>query len=129
MTGPKYDPDLLDRFGFTPEEVAEIEAEDETPTQPKEKKNMPKPIHPDASREEKLAALPQFRRDPRGQALEKRLTATRDAAFTALAELDETLDSVADAFEAAFARDDSRAASRDRINSTAKAHRDAQRRR
>lgn len=130
MTGPKYDPDLLERFDFTPEEIAEIEAEDETPTPPKEKEmTIQKPLRSGASRAEKLDALPAFPRDARGKSLEKRLAATRDAALTTLTELDQTLDSVADAFEAAFARDDSRAASRDRINSTAKAHREASRRR
>lgn len=117
---------------FTPEEIAEIEAfetEDETPTPPKEKKNMPQPIHPGASREERLAALPQYRRDPRGVSLEKRLTRLSESAMTTLSELDEMLDSCADAFEAAFERDDSRAASQDRIASTAKAHREASRRR
>lgn len=112
------DDELRDLENYTPEE-----GEDTMPIK------RPQPLRPNATREEKLAALPPYPRDGRGKFVERKLTETADAAFNTLTELDGLLDEVGEAFQEAFARDDARAAAQGRIRSTAQAHRDRQRRR
>ncbi|WP_448232595.1 hypothetical protein [Microbacterium lacticum] len=115
---------------FTPEEIAEIDALTADPT-PQEgdtttmsfETHVAHTVRPDASREERLAALPPLPGVAGNPAYERVLGRLADTALGKLAEVDAALTEVGDLFEDRFAADDARAATRDRIASTAKDHR------
>lgn len=119
----------IKRFEITEDELRDLEnhtteeGEDPMPI------NRPQPLRPNATREEKLAALPQYPRDGRSKIVERKLAEASETAMNTLAELDGLLEEVGEAFQEAFARDDARAAAQARIRSTAQSHRDRQRRR
>lgn len=120
---------------FTAEEIAEIDAliadlnEDDPTPQEGDTTTMSFGTHvahtvrPDASREERLAALPPLAGASGNPAYERVLGRLADTALGKLAEVDAALTEVGDLFEDRFASDDARAATRDRITSTAKDHR------
>lgn len=81
------------------------------------------PLSANATREEKLAALPKYQRHSAAPATETRLTRLADDAMSTLADLDTELTDLADEFAVRFEQEDARAAARERISATAKAHR------
>lgn len=85
-------------------------------------------LRPDATREERIAALPAYPRSAEVPVLTTRLTRLSETAFSTLSDLDDDLDDLADAFAERFEADDARAATRDRIASTARSHRTNSRR-
>lgn len=115
---------------FTEVEIAEIDA-----TQPTERKMTEMPTHnrtplsANATREEKLAALPPLAGAGGSPAFEDRLQRLSDDAMGKLGELDTALTDLAEEFADRFAEDDARAATRSRISATATANRAATRRR
>lgn len=120
---------MSDRIGdppihkfFTPAEIAEIEAFDAQHNEGDS--TMPRiPLPADATREQKLAALPPLPGASGNPAYERVLGRLADTAIAKLGEVDDELTDLADEFAIRFREDDERAAVRDRIASTAKAHR------
>ena len=112
------------RFGFTDEELADLEAHD-----PNKEGDTPmptrKPLPPNATRADRLAALPQYQRSPHAVALDARLGRLADTALAKLGQVDDSLTDLADEFAERFAAEDARATARDRITATAKARRAA----
>lgn len=120
---------MSDRIGdppinkfFTSAEIAEIEALDAQqnegdPTMPRT------PLPADATREQKLAALPPLAGANGNPAYERVLGRLADTAISKLSEVDDELTDLADEFAIRFQQDDERAAARDRISTTARAHR------
>lgn len=133
MSGRVGDPPIHKLF--TPEKIAEIDAliadlneDDPTPregdtTTMSFGTHVAHTLRPDASREERLAALPPLAGASGNPAYERVLGRLADTALGKLAEVDTALTEVGDLFEDRFAADDARAATRDRIASTAKDHR------
>lgn len=115
---------------FTPAEIAEIDA-----TEPTERETTDMPVHNrtplpvNATREEKLAALPPLAGAGGSPAFEDRLQRLSDDAMGKLGELDTALIDLAEEFADRFAQDDARAATRNRISATATANSAATRRR
>lgn len=110
------------RFGFTDEELADLEEHD--PTRKEGDTTMPRtPLPADATREQKLAALPPLAGASGNPAYERVLGNLADTAIAKLGEVDDQLTDLADEFAIRFQDDDERAAARDRISATANAHR------
>lgn len=109
---------------FTESEIAEIEAFDDDPTTQEGETTMPRtPLPADATRAQKLAALPPLAGTAGNPAYERVLDRLADTAITKLGEVDDQLTDLADEFAIRFREDDERAAVRDRISNTASAHR------
>lgn len=122
----------ITRFRIRPDEIADLQAHPgdapEAPTNhTRGEINMPKPrpitLRPDATREERIAALPAYPRSANVPVLNTRLTRLSETAFSVLSDLDDDLTDLADAFAERFDADDARAAARDRIAATAHCHR------
>lgn len=110
------------RFGITDEELADLEEHD--PNKEEGDTTMPRtPLPADATREQKLAALPPLAGASGNPAYERVLGRLADTAIGKLAEVDDSLTDLADEFAIRFQADDERAAARDRISTTASAHR------
>lgn len=109
------------RFGFTAEELADLEEHDPTTERNTAMPRIPLPA--DATREQKLAALPPLAGANGNPAYERVLGRLADTAVAKLADVDDALEDLADEFAIRFQADDERAAARDRISATANAHR------
>ncbi len=122
---------------FTEAEIAELNALiaadlNDDPTSQEGETPMPSPsfgvrvadtVRPDATRAERLAALPPLAGASGNPAYERVLGRLSDTAIAKLAEVDDELTALGDEFAERFAADDARAAARDRIATTAKDHR------
>lgn len=111
----------IKKFGFSDEELADLEEND--PSKEGDT-NMPRTSLPaDATREQKLAALPPLPGASGNPAYERVLGRLADTALAKLGEVDDELTDLADEFAVRFQEDDERAVARDRIATTANAHR------
>lgn len=113
---------------FTPDEIAEIDAliadlEEHDPNNEGDTTMPRTPLPADATREQKLAALPPLAGASGNPAYERVLGRLADTAIAKLGEVDDSLTDLADEFAIRFQADDERAAARDRIATTARAHR------
>lgn len=120
---------------FTADEIAELDAlvaadlneDDPTPqegdTTMSFGTHVAHTVRPDASREERLAALPPLPGASGNPAYERVLGRLADTAIAKLGEVDDELNALGDEFAERFAADDARTATRDRIAATAKDHR------
>lgn len=109
------------RFGITDEELADLEEHDPNT---EGDTTMPRtPLPADATREQKLAALPPLPGASGNPAYERVLGRLADTAIAKLGEVDDSLTDLADEFAIRFQADDERAAARDRIATTARTHR------
>ncbi|MDQ1128300.1 hypothetical protein [Microbacterium sp. SORGH_AS_0888] len=109
------------RFGFTDEELADLEEHD--PNKEGDTTMPRTPLPADATREQKLAALPPLAGVGGNPAYERVLGRLADTAIATLGEVDDSLTDLADEFAIRFQADDERAAARDRIATTASVHR------
>lgn len=109
------------RFGITDEELADLEEHD--PNKEGETTMPRTPLPADATREQKLAALPPLPGVSGNPAYERVLGRLADTAIAKLGEVDDSLTDLADEFAIRFQADDERAAARDRIATTARDHR------
>lgn len=109
------------RFGITDEELADLEEHD--PNKEGDTTMPRTPLPADATREQKLAALPPLPGASGNPAYERVLGRLADTAIAKLGEVDDSLTDLADEFAIRFQADDERAAARDRIATTASAHR------
>lgn len=107
---------------FTPQEIAEIDSQHPTEGDTAMSVNRT-PLPENATREEKLAALPKLAGAVGNPAYETRLERLADNALSTLGDLDCELTKLADEFADRFAEDDARAVSRDRIAQTARTNR------
>lgn len=116
--------ETIERFGITADELADLEEHDPN-TEGDTTMPTRKPLPPNATRADRLAALPHYQRSPHAVALDTRLGRLADTALAKRGQVDDSLTDLADEFAERFAAEDARAAARDRITATAKARRAA----